>query len=203
VPACDPLTDNDALGSGTVVTACGSGRGCYGYPEPSGTHWTCLREGDATLVNASPCTFVNGCASVAPPTNSNGCAQGYEPFVYDTPGYSEIDCVALCTPGNTYAGNPTPQYPAGRSPHTCTNTDARGTFDTGSDGDHCVFSWWLERDATGTLMRSPTSDSVGLCVDHAKMGWPPCAGLPDGFGSPGAPGAADYGCVDSRHAGFP
>jgi hypothetical protein len=65
-----------------------------------------------------------------------------------------------------------------------------------------MFSWWLERDSTGALHRSATSDTVGLCVDHAKLGWASCASLPDGFGSAGAPGAADYGCVDTTHAGF-
>jgi hypothetical protein len=60
-----------------------------------------------------------------------------------------------------------------------------------------MFSWRFEIADDGTFVRSPTSDSVGVCVDHAKYGFPPCASLP----LTGMPNAADYGCVDTATAG--
>ena len=127
----------------------------------------------------------------------------------------QVDCIAVCKPGNTYAGNPGTQYPAGQSPHTCSTTDARGTFDPATatnNGDHCTYSWRFEVDASGVLHRSPTSDTVGFCVDHSKYRydsngdgvidssdavWPLCASLADGSA------AAQFGCVDTMHAGLP
>lgn len=217
--ACDPLADNDFLGSGTRPgTACAAGQGCYGYPAFAGpTTWTCQRERNPTLVHGSPCTLDNGCAQPSD-VYLDGCAQGYVPLATGQLGSTEVVCVALCAPGNTYAGNAGTQFPAGQPPHTCTNADARGTFDTGPDGDQCTYSWWFERYQQGAaFVRSPTSNTVGLCVDHAThrydsnhdgivdgndATWPACASLPDGAGSGSALGAADFGCVDTMHAGL-
>jgi hypothetical protein len=81
-----------------------------------------------------------------------------------------------------------------------------------------MYSWMFEVDAQGNFVRSPTSDTVGFCVDHSKYQydsngdgiigtgdavWPLCSSLPDGPGSGSALGAADFGCVDSAHAGLP
>jgi len=139
------------------------------------------------------------------------------PLLYENDlGNMQVDCIAVCEPGNTYAGNPDPQFPAGQSPHTCSTTDARGTFDTATtthNGDHCMYSWLFEIDpTTGVFHRSPTSDTVGICVDHTKYHydsngngqidsgdavWPSCASLADGSA------AAQFGCVDTTHAGLP
>jgi hypothetical protein len=184
--ACDPLADNDALGSGQRGGACVAGQGCYGYPTPQGTTWTCQLELHPDLVHGSPCTITNGC--LASPTSSfaNACAQGYLPIDIGYNGATLVACAALCSPGNTYAGNPDPQYPIGRTPHTCSTADARGTFDPSTQ---CMFSWWFERGGAPT----PTSNTVGLCIDHAALGWPDCATL-------SVTDAATFGCVDTAHA---
>ena len=94
-----------------------------------------------------------------------------------------------------------------------------GTTPTnGNNGEHCMFSWLFEIDTTGKLIRSPTSDTVGFCVDHKLYKydsngdgmlntmddpWPLCTSLPDGQGSGAVNGAADFGCVDTKHAGIP
>jgi hypothetical protein len=199
--SCDPLADNDFFGSGMRGSACTTGHGCFGMPDGSAvTRWTCERELNPTLVHRSPCTIANGCARSSTSFLANGCAQGYVPIVFDATGSSQRDCVAMCAPASTYLGQA--GAPGGISPHSCSTTDARGAFDPSADGDHCMFSWWFERDAYGHFTRSPTSDTVGFCIDHARFSWPACATLPDGFGTANAPGAADFGCVDTAHAGL-
>jgi hypothetical protein len=219
---CDPLADNDFLGSGQRVgSACRSTQGCYDSPAwLTGTRWVCQHELNASLVHRSECTLTNGCDNDAGNPRLDGCAQGYAPLVRDTTGASQIVCVAMCMPGNTYSGNPGTQYPAGQAPHACNTTDARGTFNTATDtnnGDHCMYSWLFEIDEQNNFVRSPTSDTVGFCIDHSKYkydsngdgltngsdaNWPLCSSLLDGSGSGGDVRAADFGCVDTAHAGL-
>ncbi len=215
--SCDPLADNDILGSGHKPgSACGSDQGCYGYPNYSPpTHWACAHEVNPTLTHRSACTSANGCENANGSPYLNGCAQGYEPLVADSTGSNTIVCVALCKPGNTYMGN-TCQHPAGESPHACDSTDARGTFNTATatnNGDHCVYSWMFELDGSGNLVRSPTSDTVGFCLDHSKYQydsngdgtpdavWPLCSTLPLTAAGSNDPTAGEFGCVDSMTAG--
>ena len=215
-PICDPLADNDLLGSGSRAgSSCAAGSGCYGYPSSQGTSlWHCMPELEPALVHRSPCTTADGCANSTGNPFLNGCAQGYIPLLYDAFGSMQVDCIAVCKPGNTYAGNPGTQYPAGQTPHTCSTGDARGTFDpatTTNNGDACMYSWLFEIDPQGTFHRSPTSDTVGFCVNHSKYRydsngdgvidssdavWPLCASLADGSA------AAQFGCVDTMHAGY-
>jgi hypothetical protein len=222
-PTCDALADNDFDGSGSgqpTGSACPDGSqsiGCYGYP--SSTHpsrWSCTRQPAASIniVHRDLCTTANGCANSAGNAYLNGCAQGYIPLLRDMTGGTGVVCISICKPVNTYTGNSA--SPAGASPHRCNNTDRRGTFNTATttnNGDHCMFSWLFEIDAMGTFVRSPTSDTVGFCVDHSKYRydsngdgvlngsdafWPLCSSLPDGGGSGSA---GEFGCVDTTHAG--
>ena len=224
-PICDPLADNDFLGSGSKPgSACGSGYGCYGEPDSTlPTHFSCKQELNPTLVHRSTCAGV--CADAMGNPFLNGCAQGYVPLLYDMTGSMQVDCIAYCAPASCYAGNcgsnsanltgdPT-------STHQCNNTDARGSFNlatagsSGNNGDQCMYSWLFEVGSHG-LVRSPTSDTVGFCVDHSKYfydpnggtnyttPWPKCDTLANpGFGSNAAnPGAADFGCVSTSVAGL-
>ena len=233
-PSCNPLDDNDFDGSaGPIVkpgSACPAGGsqvlGCYGYPSSAHpTRWNCTREvpGHDAIVHRVLCTTMNGCANSAGTAFLNGCAQGYIPLLRDMTGGTGVVCVAICKPGNTYLNNPGTQAPVGLAPHQCNNSFARGTFNNisnnvSNDGDHCLFSWFFEIDMMNVFLRSPTSDTVGFCVDHSKYkydsngdgmvtsadaAWPLCSSLPDGNGSAAQRGAADFGCVDTTHAGLP
>jgi hypothetical protein len=234
-PSCAPLVDNDFLGSGSKPgTACpnngSSVTGCYGYPATSHpTRWSCTREVAANhnIVHRNNCTTANGCANSAGNPYLNGCASGYIPLLYDMSGSTVVDCIAICEPGNTYMGNVATQYPDGKSPNRCRAiTDRRGTFNptatTTVNGEHCAFSWDFEIDTMGAFHRSPTSDTVGFCLNHNlykydsnhngmidagdMTGWPLCASLPKngvGSGSAHVFGADDFACVDTTAAGLP
>jgi len=219
-PTCDPLADNDFDGSGPSIktgSVCTAGQGCYGLPSASSpTRWTCLGEFNNSLGNGSSCTTAAGCAPDSTHVYLNGCAQGYVPLIVESFGSSQFECVAICKPGNTYLGNPGTEYPRGQSPHHCSNAEGVGVFDESSNGDQCMYSWRFEIDATGHFERSPTSDIVGFCINHQNYRWdsnndgvidsqdaplPSCASLPLSAPSPGAPTAADMGCVDTLTAG--
>lgn len=228
-PACDALADNDFDGTGSASTKsaahCGSDAtvGCYGEPSYGsgwGTRWSCMPErhpsvpGLIGLRHRVQCTPANGCDGPSPYINS--CNQGYEPLLYETTTSTTAICVAICKPKNCYAGNcgTNADNRLGEAPHRCTTPDRVGTFDTSQGGEHCVYSWAFEIDIVGNFLRSPTSDTVGFCVDHSKYlydsdgdtvpdtPYPPCTTLPDGFGSGSALGAGDLGCVDSTHVQF-
>ena len=223
--ACDPLTENDFDGSGSAstksTTVCGSDAtvGCYGYPSfgtPPRTAWSCMSEKHPQLElgHRVQCSTANGCADPGPTLYVNSCNQGYLPLLRESTAVSTAICVALCKPKNCYAGNcgPNDENRLGEAPHRCTNPDRAGTFDTSANGEHCRFIWSFELDDQNNFLRSPTSDTLGFCFDHSKYlydsnndnvpdtVYPPCASLPDGFGSGSALGAADLGCVDTTHA---
>lgn len=208
--ACDPLADNDFDGSGPATeigSTCGSdaGVGCYGSPSfgtPPKTGWSCMAElhPGASLRHRTQCTELNGCADPGPTIFVNSCSQGYSPLLRVSARVSTAICVALCKPKNCYAGNcgTNDEDRLGEAPHRCTGTDRVGSFETSAGGEHCRFLWYYERDDQGSFLRSPSSDTVGVCVDHAKYGEPPCASLP----LTGQPNAVQYGCVDSTAAGL-
>ncbi|MDB4952463.1 MAG: hypothetical protein JWO36_32 [Myxococcales bacterium] len=229
-PSCDAIADNDFDGSagsnvpsGSACPDTGSQTiGCYGYP--SSTHpsrWSCTRQvpANGNIVHRDLCTTANGCANSAGNAYLNGCAQGYIPLLKDMTGGTGVVCIAICRPGNTYMGNTAAQAPDGIAPNRCRLGDRRGTFNTATttlNGDHCMFSWLFEIDAMGNFVRSPTSDTVGFCLDHSKYqydtnndmvpdtNWPLCSSLRDGMGSGGSNvAAADFGCVNTMHAGLP
>lgn len=199
VPACDPLADNDFLGSGMRGSACMAGSGCYGelrLREQSLAQFACMRDGSATLVNRSPV--------VAPKVNS--CAEGYVPLVHETTGSTTVVCVALCAPGDTYQGNVGAQAPLGVAPHRCANTDARGVFGA---HEHCMYVWRLEQVGSAEVLPPQLVDRLGVCIDHAQYRydsngdgaingsdatWPDCQDLPVGS-------AAQFGCVSTTTAG--
>ena len=217
-PSCDPLADNDFDGSGTRFTkpgtACGSDPtiGCYGFPSTTHvTNFSCAipASGTELLTHRSPV-----------PDNKqylNSCMSGYElSVVYDHDGSTQVDCFAWCSPGDSYLGATT-QAPNGVAPHRCNTTDALGNFgatpdgSAASNGEHCTYSWLYELDQANALHRSPTSDTVGICIDHTKYRYdadgdgtldtviPPCAALPI-QGDASTAGAADFGCVSTTLA---
>ncbi len=235
-PTCDPLAANDFDGSGTTFTRssniCGAAdRGCYGYPSngnPPATTFTCAA--DIHYTAASPglrhrvqCTMANGCMDG---TNIyiNSCNQGYEPLLRESTGSTTVVCVALCKPLNCYSGNcgTNANNRLGALPHNCTTSSAVGTFNSSStSGEHCHYFWSLEVDGTNAnLLRSPYSDTLGLCFDHSKYqydsngdqtpdtAYPACKDLQVMGTSmdPSNPltyfGAIDFGCVDTTTAGI-
>ncbi len=101
-------------------------------------------------------------------------------------------------------------------PHDCSNASARGTFDLssagGSNGDQCFYSWGFENDSNGNYVPSPTSNTVGYCIDHSSYRydsnnngmidgsdavWPRCDTLP--IGGSGYD-ATYFGCVSTTTA---
>jgi hypothetical protein len=223
---CNPLDDNDFDGPGPNVrpgSACASVEGCYGFPGTKNpTRFTCRGEFHKTLVHRSACTVPAGCASDSMHAYVNGCAQGYVPVLVDSTGSTQIDCIAMCKPVDCYAGAGKCGASAGAnlpgaSPHRCNPVDALGTFNVatagaiGVNGDQCMYSWVLEHDGSGHHIPSPTSDTVGFCVDHSKYlydsngngmldgsdaAWPKCdqLGISSGFD------AAYFGCVSTTTA---
>lgn len=221
---CDPLNDNDFDGpatahtkTGTVCTA--ATQGCYGTPSmgPKPTTFTCATDinyAGQALHHRSACDAASGCA---PGGNVflNGCNQGYVPLMYDMTGSTQIDCIAWCKPLNCYQGNcGTGNANAiGASPHRCNTVDAVGAFGA---AEECTFIWIYEMDQSANLVRSPYSDTLGVCFDHSKYQYdtngdgtpdtvlPACSSLPTGFGQSAMTlGAADLGCEDTTHAGVP
>jgi hypothetical protein len=223
---CDPLADNDFLGSGSRPGClCGSGDGCYGFPSFGTwpvTAFTCTPEinSSLTLVHRSRCDSTTGCA----PNGTffiNSCSQGYLPLLREESGITTVICVALCKPLTCYAGNCGTDNAdrLGAAPHRCTTADRRGSFDTSLAGEHCAHLWMFELTDSGPLLPSAHSDSLGFCYDHSKYRYdsnndgqittadqtlPPCAVLQAGYGSGSDPsqpqsyfGAADLGCVPS------
>ena len=88
---------------------------------------------------------------------------------------------------------------------------------TVNNGEQCYYSWLFEIDsASNMLVGSPTSDTVGFCVDHSQYKYDPTGGSNNtttwprcdyiGLGSQGfnvgAGGidAAGFGCVDTATA---
>ena len=142
-------------------------------------------------------------------------------FFADAFGGTNVDCYAFCKPGDSYQGLTGTQAPNGVSPHRCNTTDALGAFGAtpngtaASNGEHCMYSWFFEIDTAGALHKSPTSDTLGICVDHTKYRydsnndgqitpadavWPPCAAMPLTATAP-AIGATDLACVTTTTGG--
>jgi hypothetical protein len=182
---CDPLADNDFDGSGSDTktgSACTASQGCYGFPgDIIPTHATCTGEFNKTLGHRSACTVMAGCAHDSMSPYLNGCAQGYIPLLKDGTGSTQIDCISFCKPvdctmgtgkcnrtGTVADGNAL----RGEAPYDCENAHHQGTFNTsvagGNNGDQCFYSWAFEYDSQGNFHMSPTSDTLGYCIDHSK-----------------------------------
>ena len=136
----------------------------------------------------------------------NACSQGYLPMLVESTNVTVVLCIALCKPMNCYLGNcgSNDENRLGEAPHRCNATDRVGSFDTSANGEHCRYFWSAEIDSQKGFLPSPWSNAVGFCYDHSEDTMlgppPPCATLPDGFGSGNTVGAADVGCVDTTHA---
>jgi hypothetical protein len=199
--ACDPLTDNDFDGSGTIDTkttdTCGSAAnvGCYGVPSggvPPATGWSCT--GDVNAMVAQPtglrhrvqCIDGNMCSDSGT-IYINSCNQGYLPLLRESTATSTAICTALCKPANCSTGNCGNQGIArqGVAGDACNLNDRMGTFQAAAvrtstnanmpsfetGGEHCRYIWSFEIDDQGNFLRSPTSDTVGFCFDHSKYQW--------------------------------
>jgi hypothetical protein len=235
--SCDPLADNKFGSSKTKTgTTCSESQGCYGRPSNSSpSRYICADEVNPTLYHRAACTTASGCASPGGVPYVNGCAQGFIALLYDSTGSMQVDCESLCKPASCYAGNcgASSLNLPGVAPHRCNTSDSSGLFNTASasnNGDQCVYTWRLEVDSAGSLVRSPTSDTLGICVDHSRykydsngdgmigtgdLAWPKCdtfttagSGTGSASGSPatctaanGCVGAADFGCVDTATGG--
>jgi len=126
------------------------------------------------------------------------CAPGSISGIVD----GTASCFALCLPGEAYLGNPIAQEPHGVSPHGC------------AANEHCVYSWRFEVDIDGVLHRTPTSDTVGVCIDGATLKydsdndgyvdtpWPDCETQPLHATGSNIPDATMMGCVSSTTAGL-
>ena len=221
VTVCDPIADNDFDGAGSAHTktgtACGTDPliGCYGRLSNDPAHptkFTCAAPypGTEHLVSGSPVPVSEFAV--------NSCAPGYwAEMYYGADGSVTASCFAYCQPGDSYLGAPT-QQPNGVAGHGCNPTDEEGTFGAKPDGSatsngaHCMYSWAFEITPDGQRVMSPTSNSVGICIDHtqykydsdgdgvADAVWPPCASLPL-HGTDTAIGADQFGCVSSTLAG--
>jgi hypothetical protein len=208
-PVCDPFLDNDFDGPGTASmkqanSPCTANQGCYGFPGRNlATVFTCSGAGDASLTHRSKCTTANGCLADATSVYINGCAPGYIPLLKESTGSSEAVCVAYCQPQDCYKGN-CANGKIGKAPHSCKNDPALGTF---SATEECAYSWIFERDRTGRYIPSPTSDTVGFCMDHAKYTygtpekrWPNCDEVGVGPNENMGFDAAFFGCVKTDTA---
>jgi hypothetical protein len=237
--ACNPLGDNDfdgsAAGSTKGSNTCGSAAsvGCYGYPSygtPPATGWSCTN--DINFDQSQPtglrhrveCAESNNCADPGPQIYVNSCNQGYLPLLYDMTGSTKIICVAMCKPAICYGGGNCGASATNRqgdptSAHECSAGDRVGSF---SATEHCQYLWWREVDDSGNFLQSPTSDTLGFCmdfglyqydsngdnkVDSSDKDLPNCDTLVgSGFGSGSNAddpttyfGAADLGCVSSDY----
>ncbi len=231
--SCDPLADNDALGSGSRAgSACRADQGCFGFwGSASPSQFWCSTP-RTELVHRSICDAASGCMNDYQQPYTDGCASGYIPIIAsDLPGTNSVVCLAFCSPGDCYAGSCGSNDDAriGAAPHRCNDTDARGTFDTGTNGDQCVYGWRFEVGSDGKVRRSAFSDTTGLCMDHtdyhltdrtgnyvSSTPWPACSTLPltaAGSNCYGAYGgqpadlsgctAVDFGCVSTTTGGVP
>jgi hypothetical protein len=180
---CNPLTDNDFLGSGgsgaqPPGSPCMTNEGCYGAAATKlpGTEFTCggvintdLHHRDVCAANTG--NSGRGCGS------RNGCAPGYVPMYYQNTGSMTVVCIAMCEPATCYSGNcgtaganliGKPNTPS----HRCQPTDVLGNVNPavpGQDKDQCLFNWRFEIDSmAGTFLRSPWSDTMGWCEDHSQ-----------------------------------
>jgi hypothetical protein len=239
---CDPLGDNDFDGAGTTssktASTCGSlaSVGCYGFPSLGTaplTAWTCTNDINVDqqqpigLRHRVQCLEANSCADPGPTIYTNSCNQGYLPLLEEQTGSTQVICVSMCKPAICYSGNcgasNTNRNGDPASLHQCTTAHRKGTF---AATEHCQYLWWREIDGpSGTFLRSPTSDTVGFCMDFQKYRYdsngdsqvtvtdmllPNCDQLGSASvtgGNPQVPtsyfGAPDLGCVPSSFLGLP
>jgi hypothetical protein len=239
--ACDPLADNDFDGSGSgqgkTGTTCGSNAriGCYGGPSggtPPATGWSCTGDVDTVLGSdgsitddnlrhRAHCDSTDNCADTDGTIYINSCNQGYLPLFYDQTGSTVVDCVAMCHPLDCYSGNcgQSDANRLGQTGHACKNPDIMTGVGaqppkTTVGGENCEFLWDSEIDGSGNWLPSPTSNSVGFCVDHSKYKYdsngdgsadtalPDCSTLALSGSDMNTIYAVDLGCVSTTTAGF-
>ncbi len=189
-PQCDPLTQV-RLTDGAA--ACGSADpaaptlGCFGMPsqDTKPTVFTCGQVLSLTNTHRTN-------AAIGGQWYVNSCAPGYLPLLVDSSANtSQVDCIALCRPSVSYAGNSALRQ--GVSPYSCPDAGATATT------EECRYWWMLE--GGGAPVTSVTND-LGFCFDYTKYtnGYPPapdpsCAtlSLTDANGD-GVPDYLEWGC---------
>ena len=92
---------------------------------------------------------------------------------------------------------------------------ATTTGTTPENGDQCLYSWSFETDSMGNHIASPTSDTLGYCVQHKQYRydsngdgmvdntdatWPSCAVTAIGSNVNGGYDATFFGCVSTATA---
>ena len=225
--ACDPLADNYFGKPSRAGATCQPLEGCYGMWNPTRpSFFFCVQSPPfaTMLYHRSTCGQAAGCVDPSGQPYLNGCASGYIPYISDDlTGGNTYVCSAFCKPADCYLGHcgTSNANAIGAAPHRCSGSDAAGTFDGSADGDQCVYGWYFERDASGSVLRSPYSDTTGLCIDHSHMHledptgtmpsqtpWPACSTLkltPTGTrcdsGDQTGCSAVTFGCVSTTTGG--
>jgi hypothetical protein len=182
---CNPLTDNDFLGSngsaGQPGSQCKPTEGCYGAParQLPVTEFTCARIHNTDLHHRDICNSMTGNSGEGcGPRNT--CAPGYVPLLYaDNIGSMVVLCIGMCEPATCLMGNcgTAGANKIGKTnvpSYRCQPQDLLGTVvpSTGSspgldaDHEHCEFNWRYEIGSDGTIYHSNWSDTMGWCEDH-------------------------------------
>jgi hypothetical protein len=221
-PTCDPFADNTFNKGSKPGSGCAATDGCYGLPDSMySTQYHCGHP-QTNLGNRRACTGACG-------PYLNGCGQGFVPLLIDQTGSQQVDCISYCKPADCSSagcgtnGANLPGDPANASDgrrHQCNTTDSSGLFSPATltnNGDQCFYEWWFDVDATGKLVKSPTMNSVGFCMNHSKYAVPTnkasttqctsttstgceaiplCSSLPP-VGTATTWGAVDFGCVST------
>jgi hypothetical protein len=188
-PQCNPLTQA-RLTDG--APACGSPDpafptlGCYGMPSQTAkaSVFTCARAGSLANTQGVP-------AAIGGQVYVNGCAPGYLPLLVAQTGSTEVICVALCSPADTYLGNSANRQ--GVSPYSCPDEGATQTT------QECRYWWWIEG---GGAAQTAVTAALGFCFDDSRysLGEPPipapsCATLSaSDTNGDGTPDDMEWGC---------
>jgi hypothetical protein len=113
-PTCDPLNDNNFLGSAGTKTgsACNATSGCSGLPPDfvtrAATVFTCSPIANPTRIHRSPCNGTvqpgdaSACLDQGRYIYPSSCAPGYQPLINDGEGSMQQDCVAMCAAQDCY-----------------------------------------------------------------------------------------------------
>jgi hypothetical protein len=151
-PTCDPLNDNNFLGSAGTKTgsACSATSGCTGLPPDFSTTqptvFTCSPIVNPTRIHRSACTGMkqpgdgSACLDRGRYIYPSSCSPGYQPLITDYEGSMQQDCVAMCAaqdcynagsglcPGSAFAGGS-----SGGVSHTCYDGSASTPRDIAVD----------------------------------------------------------------------
>ncbi|MFZ5468600.1 MAG: hypothetical protein ACOZIN_04105 [Myxococcota bacterium] len=150
-PTCDPLSQQRNFDS---APACGSTNstspelGCYGAPDRS---FSCQRVIDPNKKHRDPAA-----ASGSTVAYLNSCAPGYLPLLKRSSTSSEVVCIALCRPAESFLGSSAQVQ--GVTPYSCPERGATAAT------EECRYWWMLESASTNT----EHSNTLGFCFDPSQ-----------------------------------